>query len=312
MNDALTHILRRLRLRAGIFAHAQYCGRWAVDTSGSRMATFHLVNRGGCWLHRPNQAPQPLQPGDLVVFPRDAAHVIASDQDPPDASDINQAAPEPNHPDIDMLCGYFEFHGRSIWPLLDSLPAAVVLTGEQSLERGDTAGLLAVIRGELDQPGGASEVVLDCYAQALFIHVLRAVVRMGHANAQLRAFADPKIGAALNLIHARPELRHSLDSLAASTNMSRTGFATRFRALVGQTPMHYLAAWRMQVAMDLLGQSSISMIEVAERTGYRSEVAFRKAFRRLTGMTPGQARRSGSSVEQDPSAPATPDRNLHP
>ncbi len=69
--------------------------------------------------------------------------------------------------------------------------------------------------------------------------------------------------------------------------MSRTAFAQRFRALVGRTPVGYLAMWRMQKAAYLLEMGTLSMAQVADRVGYASELAFAKAFRRLIGTPPG-------------------------
>ena len=69
--------------------------------------------------------------------------------------------------------------------------------------------------------------------------------------------------------------------------MSRTAFARRFHALVGQTPVGYLASWRMQKAAYLLEMGALSIAQIAERVGYTSELAFSKAFRRLIGMPPG-------------------------
>ena len=76
--DALTAILRRLRLRAGIFVHARYCAPWSVDTSGQRMAPFHLIQDGNSWLHMADAEPRKLRPGDLVVLPRDKVHIMSS------------------------------------------------------------------------------------------------------------------------------------------------------------------------------------------------------------------------------------------
>ena len=124
--DALTAILRRLRLRAGIFAHARYCAPWSVDTSGQRMAPFHLIQAGSCWLHMADAEPRQLSPGDLVVLPRDGAHVLSSSADAPDPAGVNRAQPAQDQPpDNVMLCGYFEFAGRAAWPILDTLPAAI-------------------------------------------------------------------------------------------------------------------------------------------------------------------------------------------
>jgi AraC-like DNA-binding protein len=50
--------------------------------------------------------------------------------------------------------------------------------------------------------------------------------------------------------------------------MSRSPFASRFAASVGEPPLRYLARWRMQLAADLfLSDDSISVREVATRVG---------------------------------------------
>ena len=85
--DALSNILRRLRLRAEIFAHPEFCGAWAVDTSGHRKAAFHLIERGTGWLHTEAESqPRPLNSGDFILFPHDTRHVIASSAETPPAS----------------------------------------------------------------------------------------------------------------------------------------------------------------------------------------------------------------------------------
>jgi AraC-like DNA-binding protein len=73
--------------------------------------------------------------------------------------------------------------------------------------------------------------------------------------------------------------------------MSRSAFAERFAALVGRSPMEFLAEWRMQLARRWLEQDRLSVALVAERCGYQSETAFRKAFKRITGVGPGELRR---------------------
>jgi AraC-like DNA-binding protein len=93
-------------------------------------------------------------------------------------------------------------------------------------------------------------------------------------------------------IHRAPEKPWTLARLAALAAMSRTAFAERFRELVGQTPVGYVATWRMQKAAYLLDMGTLSITQVAERVGYASELAFAKAFRRVIGTPPGAYRRS--------------------
>ena len=60
--------------------------------------------------------------------------------------------------------------------------------------------------------------------------------------------------------------------------------------------MKYLTMWRMTEARRLLLSSQLSMAQIAEQSGYDSEVAFRKAFKNTLGETPG-AVRTGAKVQ---------------
>ena len=292
MMDALSQILRRLRLRAEILAHVTYCGHWAVDTSGQRMASFHLVQRGNCWLHVKGSAPQLLTPGDFVLFPHDSPHIVSSDPDIPDDVVVNQPQADSEGPATQMLCGYFKFQSRAVWPLLDGLPAVVVIDLASSMALGDTQRLLQLIIQELAAERPGSSEVVDKLAYVLFVHVLRSEMQRGTSGGLLAALNDGKVGQALNLIHTDPGAGWSVENLARKVGMSRSAFAERFRELVGESPMRYLTAWRMQQAVDMLTGGEMSVVAVAEACGYQSEVAFRKAFRSVVGMTPGEVRQS--------------------
>lgn len=81
--------------------------------------------------------------------------------------------------------------------------------------------------------------------------------------------------------------------------MSRTVFAERFAALVGETPMQYLAKWRMHLAEEMLRARGSSVAQIGERVGYQTEAAFRRAFRRVRGLAPGDVRRRAQAVEAE-------------
>ncbi|MCG8428057.1 MAG: helix-turn-helix transcriptional regulator, partial [Chromatiales bacterium] len=67
-------------------------------------------------------------------------------------------------------------------------------------------------------------------------------------------------------------------------------FCDKFNALVGTSPNRYLTTWRMQEATTLLESTELSVEQIAERCGYRSHIAFRKAFKANLGVTPKQVR----------------------
>jgi len=59
----------------------------------------------------------------------------------------------------------------------------------------------------------------------------------------------------------------------------------------------------MQEAARLLQNTELSMADIAERCGYDSEPAFRKAFKKVTGNTPGAVRRSARRGDRAAVAP---------
>jgi transcriptional regulator GlxA family with amidase domain len=58
--------------------------------------------------------------------------------------------------------------------------------------------------------------------------------------------------------------------------------------------MHYLTAWRMQLATRLLADATAKVRAVAEAVGYDSEAAFSRAFKKHAGLAPSDWRRRGS------------------
>jgi transcriptional regulator GlxA family with amidase domain len=56
--------------------------------------------------------------------------------------------------------------------------------------------------------------------------------------------------------------------------------------------MQYLAEWRVQLAAQLLRETTLGVAAVALRVGYDSEAAFSRAFKRAIGMPPAQWRSS--------------------
>jgi AraC family transcriptional activator of mtrCDE len=107
------------------------------------------------------------------------------------------------------------------------------------------------------------------------------------------ALTDDNIARALDAMYSAPERPWTLAGLARTAGLSRTTFATRFRDLVGETPIAHLTGWRMALARDLLRrQPPTTLADIATRIGYADEFAFSTAFHREVGSPPGTYRRS--------------------
>jgi len=293
--DALSDILKSTHLNAKVFLHSSFCGSWAVDTSGSQQATFHVVARGACWLHLPDVSdPEPLRAGDLVVFPHDARHVISNSPTPPGPEvPLNQpAGNDAVGASASLICGYFHF-GENRWnPLLDAMPSFLVIRNEVTSDTGHMNSLINFMIYETETNKEGSDVVIDRLSDILFIHVVRTYINQYQPDKGIiAALADKKISKSLTAFHQEPGVKWSVERLAEHAGMSRSSFADHFHNITEQTPMQYITQWRMQKAHDLLTSTQLSTLHIAEQSGYQSEAAFSKVFKKFFSKGPGTVRR---------------------
>lgn len=88
----------------------------------------------------------------------------------------------------------------------------------------------------------------------------------------------------------------SQHELADRVGLSRFHFVRSFARHAGVTPAQYLARVRIQKAVELLGSTDWSIERIGAAVGYSSGSYFIKAFRRLTGRTPGSFRLGGEGL----------------
>ena len=142
---------------------------------------------------------------------------------------------------------------------------------------------------ETATPGPGNRAVLARLAESLFLELLRWQLQFatqGHGGGWLAGLYDPQVGPALTLLHAQPERSWTVEALAKEVGVSRAALAKRFVELVGESPIQYLAGWRMHLAQHLLQDSKLGVAEIAGRVGYDSDAAFNRAFRRVVGSPP--------------------------
>lgn len=296
-SDPLSDYLQALQLRASIYASPEVCGRWRVNTMDKHPGpSFHLVAYGQGWLHLDNGAPAlPIREGDLLVFPRGAWHVLSAE--PVLESRESYTDSGPPHSGAGLVCGQLMFAARARNPVLDALPEVLVLPTRGEGGAALLGPLTALLSAEASKALPGHRVVLDRLAEVLFVAVLRHAAGTGLVREGiLHALADARLGTALATFHRSPGLRWRMKEMASAAGMSRSAFAERFQKIVGTAPMQYVAQWRMLAAEIRLRTSTESVAQVAESLGYRTEAAFRRAFKRHRGIGPGAVRREGTSL----------------
>ena len=76
--DALTDILNTLRLSSSLYFRTELTAPWGIEVpSKAKVARFHIVIRGQCWLQVEGDQGIHMSNGDLVVIPHGASHIIS-------------------------------------------------------------------------------------------------------------------------------------------------------------------------------------------------------------------------------------------
>lgn len=96
-------------------------------------------------------------------------------------------------------------------------------------------------------------------------------------------------------MRAHPEARYPVEDIAQQSGLSETNFTLRFKAATGLPPHAFLLECRIERAKQVLRSARLSMAAIAYSLGFPSAQHFATQFRKLTGVSPGEWRRTASS-----------------
>ena len=91
-----------------------------------------------------------------------------------------------------------------------------------------------------------------------------------------------------------PALFSGIDEMAAYMNLSRSGFQHLYSHTFGVSVIHDVIKGRIEKAKSLLSRTNFSITEISTKCGYKSEFHFMRQFKKETGLTPTEFRRSSS------------------
>ena len=314
--DALSELLRAVKLSGAMFFDAQCGAPWCVRSPeskvigahvappGSHVIEFHLIAEGRGYI-RVGGETTPLVAGDIVMLPHGDPHVMGNGlgaevvhgEDRFEEflrGQLRMSRLGGTGEETRLICGYLLCEANLVRPLLAGLPRIVRVH-----LRDDPHGALlesmtahAVRQVESDAPGSA--VVVARLAEVLFAEALRRYLIQlpSQRTGWLAGAADPAIGRALAALHQRPGDDWTLETLSAVAGLSRSSLTERFARYLGQAPMAYLASWRLELAAEALRTTSRSVLQIAGDVGYESEAAFNRAFKRAFGHPPARYRKA--------------------
>jgi len=262
--DRLDALLQRFSVRTRMFHSGPLCGINDFDGAGD-LGQLHLIKRGPLRVEHGRGAALEIDEPSLLLYPRPHAHRLITD-----ARD-----------GAEMACAFVEFSAGAINPLARALPPVV------NLPLAALAGAEPVIERLFDEAFGqrcGRQAIVDRLFEVVLIDILRELMNGARVNDGLLAgMAHPQLAKALVAMHEAPADEWTLPRLAGVAGMSRSAFAAAFRATLGDTPGDYLAAYRMNVAQDLLRRGQAPS-RVAQAVGYGSATALSRVFKSLCGM----------------------------
>ncbi len=296
--DPLSDVLDLLGFKSSIYFQKNFCGRWKMSVADTGFAQFHFIVRGTAVIEHDGQQEH-LSSGDLVIFPKGAAHAISDHPSSPvtrgqDVIANIQNGEEPftiGDRTTRMICGHFEYDLMHQHPLVRDLPSRMLLkTGE--LQVGTlVSSLMSLIVNETRSAELGSRIVTQHLSQALFTSILREHFEQENSYVGFyTGMRDERIVLAISAIHEADGWKYTLTDLASIARMSRSSFVAKFKSQVGQTPGEYALNWKMLKARQTLQKTDETIDEVSHMFGYSSGSAFSRAFREVLGVSPSQVR----------------------
>jgi AraC-like DNA-binding protein len=257
-----------------------------------------------------------LSAGDIVIFPHGDAHRLGNGltHKPVDgpamlaylADGLKLARFGGGGEITRFVCGYMACDPRLCEIFLSGLPKImkVSVSGDPSDQ-----WLRNSIRFSVDhanERNAGSSLVLAKLSEVLLVETLRRYISAlpPDQTGWMAGARDATLGQALALLHKEPAHPWTIAELARRTGLSRTRLAERFRHFLRESPMAYLAQWRLKLGAEILRSTEDSVAEVAAAVGYGSEAAFNRAFKREYNCPPAQFRRDHKGVAQRPQAKA--------
>jgi AraC-like DNA-binding protein len=306
---AVELLLRDLRVSSTLFCRTDFGAPWGFGVHAHGRAAFHLVTEGECWLEVTDELePIRLRSGDVAILPHGPTHWLRDDLESPTLwleDLLGQAAVTPDlrltsggdGTRTHLICGAFTVEGNKHHPLLSALPRVIYVRRNEDEALPWLEPTLELIRYEIHAAGPSGVALIERLSEVLLGQTLRAALNDPRVQTVgLEALRDETIAPAVLAVHEHPERAWTVGELARLSAMSRSAFASRFRAITGDSPIRYVTRYRLARAAGQLRTTNVPIGEIASNVGYESSFTFSRAFKRAFGIPP-RAYRDGNESD---------------
>ena len=148
-----------------------------------------------------------------------------------------------------------------------------------------------ILRDALENDDLTSGVMFEAMSRVFLVKLLQKYGQHEPEELALSArFTSGHFQRVLTFVRANLEQTITVDELAAEAGMSSSHFSRVFKETLGETPMQYVLACRIERAMALMKDPKQQLSEIAVACGFADQAHFSRSFKKITGVTPRQHR----------------------
>ncbi len=307
--DPLTSLFDRIYLPEWTATEFTFASDWGLQIPSTIGCMYVFIRGGGWFLPEGRDAiPIRVEQGDHLITSCGIAHRMVRDLGSRTEGVETQlgcqawfAPDDSESQSTRFIYGQFGLLASKANPLDIGLPEIIHLNHHRDSELAPCLPLLDLLHA-LRQSGDADwQTCVRRLAELVFIKTLRATMTKGFCvnlapavpSQIVRAAADSVVGPVLRAIVDQPAREWTIPRMARMAKTSKSSFSERFRNVVGQSPLQFVTAIRMQNACRLLRETQVDISQVGKLVGYDSPSSFSTAFRRWHFRSPVEYRRDG-------------------
>ena len=192
---------------------------------------------------------------------------------------------------------------------LQRLPSFFALFGAEPLMRGktvsplhlslseqtlaDTLAVLEKIAQHTDYQDSVDCIIRSSLAM-IAIGILCRAYTQSRPKPEFSFYEDRALMESISYIHEHYFEKITVEDLTRIAHISRSSYLKKFKNICKMTPSAYITKIRMDSAVNMLANTSLTVADIALRTGYYDASHFSKTFESYYGMSAVAYRNRGN------------------
>lgn len=205
----------------------------------------------------------------------------------PDFINRNLSTEKIEADDYDIKCRLFDFPSFSYFYKNDEFYNCIIPFENDELHKIEY--LFDSINEQLDiQPDN----MWSCRARMAVIRIMDFALNMYSGIFTITPESDTLVDCILTFIEFNFDKQFTIDDLSRIYNTNRTTLMADFKRVTGKTINEFVSDKRIDLCKQILAFTNIPIDEIALKYGFSSQSYFTRAFKKKTGMSPMQYRKT--------------------